>query len=317
MMADRERLRFLDAELSLVASVLAQRFVQRWDLYARQLDDGRYVCVHKQLNVGHLYDHLRGKITLGTYLLDQEGRARFLVVDADDEQGGERLGKLARALAEEDIPAYLEASRRGGHLWLFLNRVMPGQEARAFGLGLLAVHGVDEVELFPKQVENVAGPGSLIRMPFGVHRLTGRRYGFGMADGCALGQTIREQVYALGVAETVPAAACERYWRADPTVLATGEPVETAVEMVSDRIKARVTVLEFVSQYVALRRTASGAIGRCPFHDDHQPSLGINDEGNYWHCFAGCGGGSVIDFWMKFRGVDFTAAVAELAEMLL
>ncbi len=46
----------------VTAQVLAQRFVQRWDVNARQLDDGSYVCVHEQLNVGHLFAHLRGEI---------------------------------------------------------------------------------------------------------------------------------------------------------------------------------------------------------------------------------------------------------------
>jgi hypothetical protein len=115
-MVEHERLLLPDAELSRPALVLAQRFVQRWDLYARQLDDGSYVCVHEQLNVGHLFDLLRGEITLGTYLLNQESRARFLVLDADDAQGWERLGHVARSLAGEDVPAYLERSRRGGRL---------------------------------------------------------------------------------------------------------------------------------------------------------------------------------------------------------
>jgi hypothetical protein len=99
---------------------MARGFVQWWDLYARQLDDGSYVCVHEPLNVGHLLDHLRGEITLGAYVLDQEGRARFLVLDADAAQAWERLGYLARELADEDVPSYLERSRRGGQLWLFL-----------------------------------------------------------------------------------------------------------------------------------------------------------------------------------------------------
>jgi len=115
------------SEIGVVtAQVLAQRFVQRRGAHARQLDDGSYVCVHEQLNVGHLFAHLRGEITLGTYLLDQESQARFLVLDADDEQGWERLGHLARALADEDVPAYLEKSRRGGHLWLFLAEAVAG-----------------------------------------------------------------------------------------------------------------------------------------------------------------------------------------------
>ena len=98
-MVERERLLLPDTELSRPALVLAQRFVQRWDLHARQLDNGSYVCVHEPLNVGHLLNHLRGEITLGAYLLDQESQARFLVLDADDAQAWEGLGHLARLLA--------------------------------------------------------------------------------------------------------------------------------------------------------------------------------------------------------------------------
>ena len=68
---------------------------------------------------------------------------------------------------------------------------------------------------------------------------------------------------------------------------------------------------------VDLKPTVSGTIGLCPFHDDHHPGVGVNDEGNYWYCFAGCGGGSVIGCWMRWRACDFTAAITELAEMLL
>ena len=79
----------------------------------------------------------------------------------------------------------------------------------------------------------------------------------------------------------------------------------------AERIKASVTVLEFVSQYVGLGPTARGDIGLCLFHDDHHPSFGVNAESDYWHCFAGCGGGSVIDFYMKWRGCDFPTAIRE------
>jgi hypothetical protein len=139
-MASPERLSVPDTELSRPALVLAQRFVQRWDLHAHQLDDGSYICVHEQLNVGHLFAHLRGEITLGTYLLDQESQARFIALDADDAQAWERLRHLAGALAGEDIPAYLERSRRGGHLWLFFAEAVAGREVRAFGHGLLVAH---------------------------------------------------------------------------------------------------------------------------------------------------------------------------------
>ena len=52
-------------------------------------------------------------------------------------------------------------------------------------------------EIYPKQDEAGEGLGSLIRLPFGVHRLTGRRYGFFGGDGEPLGSTLREQIDAL------------------------------------------------------------------------------------------------------------------------
>ena len=87
--------------------------------------------------------------------------------------------------------------------------------------------------------------------------------------------------------------------------------------MLSEQLKSSITVLEFISQYVELKPTSYGAAGLCPFHEDHHPSLSINDEENYWYCFAGCGGGSIIDYWMKCKDCDFTQAVTELAQMLL
>jgi len=314
-----ERLDLSDHELSQPAAVLSRGFVQRWDLYAVQLDDGRYVCVHEQLNVGHLFSHLRGEITLGTYVLDRASRARFLVLDADDEESHLRLGRLARALDDESVPSYLEESRRGGHLWLFLDEATAACDVRAFGKGLLAAHDVEGVELFPKQDRLAGGPGSLIRMPFGVHRMIGRRYGFHTIDGFPLAPTIREQILVLRAPETVPEARFEFYktFVSSSMGVTAPEPPEEPADTVSERIKASMTVLEFISQYVELKTTASGALGLCPFHDDHNPSLGISDEGNYWHCFADCGGGSVIDFWMKWKGCDFSAAVKELADVLL
>ena len=56
--------------------------------------------------------------------------------------------------------------------------------------------------------------------------------------------------------------------------------------------------------------------GHCPFHQDDKPSFSVNVKENYWHCFAGCGGGSVIDFWMKLNNLEFDDAVDDLAERL-
>ena len=58
-------------ETYALADSLGQTFIQRRDLYARQLDDGRYLCFRKPLTDNHLVAHLQGEITLGAYVLDQ------------------------------------------------------------------------------------------------------------------------------------------------------------------------------------------------------------------------------------------------------
>ena len=83
-----------------------------------------------------------------------------------------------------------------------------------------------------------------------------------------------------------------------------------------EHIKRHVSAMYFIGAFVDLRKTSGGAIGNCPFHQDEHPSFSLNAAGNYWHCFAGCGGGSIIDFWMKWRDCDFPEAVDELVDLL-
>ena len=55
-------------ELEPLAAGLAATFIQRRDLYAQQLADGSYVCVHKPLEDAHLIAHLQGEISVGTII---------------------------------------------------------------------------------------------------------------------------------------------------------------------------------------------------------------------------------------------------------
>jgi DNA primase len=64
---------------------------------------------------------------------------------------------------------------------------------------------------------------------------------------------------------------------------------------------------------VELRRHGANLVGRCPFHDDEQPSLVVTPSKNLWHCLGACqAGGSVIDWVMRTERVSFRHAVALL-----
>jgi hypothetical protein len=306
-------------ELERLAHGLAQTLIQRRDLYPRQLDGGRYVCISRPLTTGHILAHLRGTLTLGASVLDEQSRARYLVFDADAETGLRQLIQMAATLQTEGVPSYLESSRRGLHLWLFFSQSLSAVETRGFGLGLGLRFDLQGIEMFPKQDRIQEGPGSLIRLPFGIHRKTGRRYGFMTPDLQALAPTLSAQIRLLSTPQTVPQAAIEYYrslWpnqKEPPPVIitATNEPSGAAL---SARIKSSISTYDFISRFVEL--TSAGR-GLCPFHEDRVHSFAVNQEKNYWHCFAGCGGGSIIDFWMKRQGCDFPTAVRELAKLLL
>ena len=64
---------------------------------------------------------------------------------------------------------------------------------------------------------------------------------------------------------------------------------------------------------IALRPSGHDTLkGRCPFHDDHEPSLLVDDRDQHFHCF-GCGAhGDVIDFVMRRDGVAFAEACRRL-----
>src|SRR5207248_1264941 len=64
--------------------------------------------------------------------------------------------------------------RRGGHLWVVFSRRFPAALVRCW----LLSYCPSDVEFYPKQDEVGQGYGSLMRLPLGVHRLSGRRYPF-------------------------------------------------------------------------------------------------------------------------------------------
>lgn len=154
--------------------VYASWFVGSLFDYALQTDDGRYYRTREPVTLDVLQAHVNGNITVGTYLLSQDDTCRFAVFDDDSAHGLLRLLSLADALARVGIRSYVESSRRGGHLWVPFVEPVPAWAVRAWLLPFCP----PGVEFYPKQATRGTGVGALIRLPLGVHRLTGQRYPF-------------------------------------------------------------------------------------------------------------------------------------------
>ena len=83
-----------------------------------------------------------------------------------------------------------------------------------------------------------------------------------------------------------------------------------------DEIKARIDIVDLVSETVQLRRSGKNYTGFCPFHSNTRtPAFVVFQETGTWRCFGQCNeGGDIFKFVMKKDGVDFSEALRILAE---
>jgi hypothetical protein len=169
------------------AQLLGQFFTGKGHAFAVQKADGSYLKVDRELTLGVLEDHVAGRITVAVYpVLAGTDRVQFGVIDLDSKspQGQERLLWLKGWLGHLELSPLIEPSGgKGYHLWLVLKSWIPASKVRRL-LGQ-AVRAAEEdlgvpaygVEVFPKQ-DTGAGLGSAVKLPWGIHRKSGRRTAF-------------------------------------------------------------------------------------------------------------------------------------------
>ncbi len=83
----------------------------------------------------------------------------------------------------------------------------------------------------------------------------------------------------------------------------------------TDEIKAKVDIVELVSETTPLKRAGRNFSSPCPFHDERTPSFFVSPDRQTWHCFGACAtGGDIFSFVMRRDGVGFGDALRALAE---
>ena len=76
-----------------------------------------------------------------------------------------------------------------------------------------------------------------------------------------------------------------------------------------DAIRQRIPLAEMVGQYTELKPAGALLKGCCPIHVEKTPSFTVYPEDQHYHCFGCEAHGTVFDFVMSMRGIDFKAAV--------
>lgn len=85
-------------------------------------------------------------------------------------------------------------------------------------------------------------------------------------------------------------------------------------EKLLEEIKTRIDIVDFISEYVQLRKSGQNFKALCPFHSEKTPSFMVNPSKQIFHCF-GCGvGGDVVSFLMKHENIPFNEALHNIAK---
>lgn len=81
-----------------------------------------------------------------------------------------------------------------------------------------------------------------------------------------------------------------------------------------EEVRSRNNIVDVIGSYVKLKRSGSGYVGLCPFHNEKSPSFSVSPSRQMYKCF-GCGvGGNVLTFVMEYENYTFPEAMEYLAQ---
>ena len=84
-----------------------------------------------------------------------------------------------------------------------------------------------------------------------------------------------------------------------------------------ERIKQEVPIVDLAREYrIELEARGKDLFGRCPWHEDSEPSFSVTPGKNLWNCLAGCGGGDNIQLVMRCEKISFRQAAEKLLSRL-
>jgi hypothetical protein len=241
--------------------------------------------------------HLEGEITIGLYAINPTSqRSKWVAIDADYDGAMEDLLKLQYSLHQDKVEAALEMSKRGGHLWIFMERPALARECRIYiydlalrlGLRIKGARLADGIEIFPKHDElREEEFGSAIRGPLGIHRGANRRYWFYGAD-----YNLEKQIAYLRRLRKVSEAQLRSFISGKSLPAEFERKRPTPAEFVPPRNSGHeFRILEHVGK---VRKVGRNYVTRCPSCAEagldragDNLAISIEDPRKYL-CWAGC-----------------------------
>ncbi len=291
------RMRREEYDIDIFSTIFKGRksaFARQW--VDRERSKAGYVPIKKKMTGEDIRDHIAGRKTYGIYLMNEDNTVNLGVIDIDlngplrnsKARVAEKaqikretayLFKIIRQRAKEaNIELLFEVSgNKGFHIWLPVQNPVHSSLMRKT-LQLL-IDGLSEdcncysLELFPKQDKLTGkGFGNLVKLPLGVHQLSGRRSHF-LVPG-QKGQSLKqqEQMEFLRKIRPTPESSLEKH------VQMSGKSKMAIFPGTAKRVKSTVPSVGKYSQGFTELVTRCKMIGQITARLENAGQLSVREE---------------------------------------
>ena len=80
-----------------------------------------------------------------------------------------------------------------------------------------------------------------------------------------------------------------------------------------DQLLDQSDIVDVVNRRIPLNKKGSNFWCQCPFHDDSNPSMAVNQEKQFFYCFVCQESGNAIHFLRRYENLEFVDAIETLA----
>lgn len=289
-----------------VASYYAAIFPARNDVYSQWTPAG-WRPVREPLTGEIVLAGLTGKgPSISGYMIAPGSTSHVLAIDFDTDNGLEQAFTLAQIMVANNLPAYVETSRRGAHLWCLLDDALPAIVIRSAARALLQAADLpsddDHIEIRPgsdhvdaEWHQHVSGAvvgeglGHALRLPLMPHPKTGKTGQMLDANGDPVGRTMAEIILAMEEASAEDLAAWAERWKRPPVAYIPSEH-RAPTSFPEDNSSAS----EILRELWNVPNAAPGRVVSCPAkeyhsHGDIHKGLKIMPDDRRVICYkAGC-----------------------------
>jgi hypothetical protein len=224
--------------------------------------------------------------SISGYMIAPGNTSHLLAMDFDTDNGWDQGIRLASFMATNGLPAYVETSRRGSHLWCILDAVAPAVAIRAAARGLMQSSGLpDDPHIEVRPGSDTIGEGGLghaLRLPTMPHPKTGKRGALHTPDGERLKGSLATILLEIEYASSPALLRWGDKWKRPPV-----KHLPAEYRAAGDYPEETSTASEILRELWGVQNAAPGRSVKCPAHEDKMPSLSILRDDRRAICKAG------------------------------